>query len=246
MAITISYSGSTVTIPDRLVKSPFGFNEVNTRRGRTAEMISIDGLLLRSEAAALVALFKSYRDVKITEEDPQKTGVTGATVAITGSGVGFSWNNRACWVDKAPSVEYRGAFVKVTADFVDATQALQILLEERDDSDEDGINLGTITLGSAVINLLSYPLTYEELPQPSRNPAGVHVFTGQLTLQEAKEVEGWVTEVNKNNLESWLTTVTATTPAPNTWYPVSYQRPVAKTRFGALTYDVGLKIIKIR
>lgn len=244
--ITIAYSGTTVTIPDRLVKIPFGFNEVNTRRGRTSEALSIEGFLLREDAAALIALFKAWRDVKITEEDPQKTGVVGATVAVTGSGVGFSWTNKACWIDKAPTTQDAGIFVKVSADFVDATQALQILLEERDDADEDGVNLGTITLGSAVINLLSYPVTFDDLPQPTRNPAGVHVITGQLTLQESKEIEGWVTEANKNNLEAWINTVTAATPAPNSWFPVSYQKPSAKTRFGNTTFDVNLKIIKIR
>lgn len=246
MAITASYSGSSVTFPNRLIKSPFGFNESNTRRGRTAEILSIEGLLLRSEASSLVALFNLYRAAKITEEDPQKTGALGATVAVTGSGTGFSWTNRACWIDKAPSIVHAGAFVKVSVDFVDATQALEVLLQERDDADEDGMNLGTETLGSAVINLLAYPKSYEELPQISRNPAGVNVITGQLTLQEIKQIEGWVTEANKNNLESWLNTTIATTPAVNSWYPVEFQRPVAKTRFGNTTYDVNLKLIKIK
>jgi hypothetical protein len=244
--ITVSYSTHTVEIQDRLVKAPFSFNEANTRRGRTSEVLSIEGFMLRADAEALLNLFRAWRNVKITEEDPQKTGALGATVAVSGSGVGFSWINKACWIDNAPRIQDAGIFVRVSVDFVDATQALQVLLEERDDTDEDGMNLGTITLGTAVINLLSYPVTFDELPQPTRNPAGVHVITGKLTLQESKEIEGWVTETNKNNLETWINTVTASTPAVNTWFPVSYQKPVAKTRFGNTTYDVNLKIIKIR
>lgn len=244
--ITLSYSGSTVTIPERLTKIPFGFNDSAVRRGRTAEMLSIDGFMLRQDASSLVSLFKAWKDAKITEEDPQKTGAIGAVVSVTGSGTGFSWTNRACWFEKSPTIQDAGVFVRISVDLVDANQALQVLLEERDDADEDGINLGTITLGSAVINLLNYPVQYDELPEPSRNPAGVHVITGQLTLQESKEIEGWVTEANKNNLETWLNATVTTTPAPNTWFPVAYQKPVAKTRFGATTYDVNLKIIKIR
>jgi hypothetical protein len=243
--ITITYSGLTATIPDRITSLPFGFNESNTRRGRTAETLSIDGFMLRQEALPLIDLFKAWRNAKITEEDPQKTGVVGATVSVTGSGLGFSWTNKACWIDRAPSVQYAGIFVKVTFGLVDANQALQVLLEERDDADEDGINLGTITLGTAVINLLSYPNTYEEFPSISRNSAGIHVITGKLALQEVKEIEGWVNETNKNNLETWLTTTVPVTPAPNTWYPASYQKPSVKTRFGNTTYDVNLKIIRI-
>ena len=244
--ITLSYAGSTVTIPDRLAKLPFAFNDSNVRRGRAAEMLSIDGFMLRQDALSVISLFKAWKDVKITEEDQQKTGAVGATVSVTGSGTGFSWTSRACWFEKSPTIQDAGVFVRLSVDLIDANQALQIMLEERDDADEDGISMGTITLGSAVINLLSYPVQYDELPEVSRNPAGVHVMTGQLTLQESKEIEGWVTESNKNNLESWLTTTIATTPAPNTWYPIAYQKPVAKTRFGNVTYDVNLKIIKIR
>jgi hypothetical protein len=252
MAFEITYDGTTFTYPNLSLSAelPFGFDGSNVRRGRTAEMLKITGVLLKEDAETLIDLYRAWRDEKILEEDPEKTGELGAVVLVSGEDIGFSWEQKQCWFNKAPDITYAGIYAKTTIEVVDAEQALQIIVEEEEDKEEDGIDLGTLTLGDAVITLLVRPENYGDLPQLQRNPAGAHVISGSLTLEEVKDVEGWVTETDLPLLESWLNTTIATTPAPNTWFPTNWQRPTAKKRTveSAIqtTYDVKLQLVKIK
>jgi hypothetical protein len=252
MGFELSYDGSTFVYPNLSLapELPFGFDGSNVRRGRTAEMVKITGLLLRDDAESLISIYQSWRDDKILEEDPQKTGELGAVVLVSGEDIGFLWEDNPCWFNKAPDIIYAGIYAKTSIELVDATQALQILVEEEEDKEEDGIDLGTLSLGGATITLLVRPKTYSDLPQLQRNPAGAHVISGSLTLEEVQDVEGWVTETDLPLLESWLNTTIATTPASNAWFPTNWQRPTAKKRTvnAAIetTYDVKLQLVKIK
>lgn len=252
MTITITYDSLSFTYPNLSLvpELPFGFDGSNVRRGRTAEMLKITGILFKEDAETCIDIYRAWRDDKLPEEDPQKTGVVGATVLVSGEDIGFNWTDKPCWFNKSPDITYAGIYAKVTLEFVDAEQALEIMLEEEQDSEEDGLDLGTITINGAVITLLSRPYHYTDLPQLARNPAGAHVISGQLTLQEVKEIEGWVTDSDIALLESWLNTTTATTPAPNDWFPANWQKPTSKNRpvngVQTLTHDVKLQLIKIK
>lgn len=247
MTIEISYSGVTFAYPNmRLKELPFGFDGSNVKRGRSVEKLTLTGLLMREDAETLIDLYRSWRDDKIEEEDPQQTGVVGVCVLITATGLGFNWTSKECWFSKAPELKAAGIYANVSIELVDAEQALQVLMEDKEDSDEDGIEYGVITLGGAVINLTAYPNSYNDLPTLARNPAGAHIISGSLSLVEIKEVEGWVTDAHLTLLTSWLNTTVATTPSPGTWFPVNWTKPKAEIRKVGLTYNVQLQLTKIK
>lgn len=252
MAITITYDNLSFTYPNLSLvpELPFGFDGSNIRRGRTAEILKITGILRKDDAESLIDIYRSWRNDKLLEEDPQKTGEVGVAILVSGEDVGFNWTSKLCWFNKSPDIAYAGIYTKVTIEVVDAEQALEVLLEEEQDKEEDGIDLGTITINGAVITLLSRPYNYTGLPQVSRNPAGAHIISGQLTLEEIEDIEGWVTDSDLSLLESWLNTTTAMTPSNNDWFPTEWQKPTAKNRLvngnQTLTYDVKLQRVKIK
>jgi hypothetical protein len=252
MAIVCAYGGTTFTFPN-LLGHPYGFEEAEVRRGRAAEQLSPSGLLLPAEADALAGLYRAWNAARLPQGDPLRTGSLGAVVAVSGSGPGFSWSTpRSCWFTQAPTFEQRGAFVAVGCTFVDAAQALAVQLREAEEEAEqtDDLALGTITLGSAVITLTAPARSYDDLPQLSLTPAGVHVITGPMAVTEVREIEGWVTPQGLTNLESWLVSTTTTSPAVNAWFPTSYGKPTARlTADGGSVvtrYDVSLTVAKIR
>lgn len=251
MTIELTYDGETFTYPNLcLTELPFGFEESDVKRGRTAEVLNLSGLLKREDAEAILVIYRNWRNDKIEEQDPQKTGVIGATVGVSGDGIGFEWIDRPCWFSKAPEITYAGIYARVSIGLVDAEQSLEVLVEEEEDSEEEGVDFGTFSLGGATINLTAYPNVYEGLPELSRNPAGAHVISGSLTLEEIKEIEGWVSSTDLSLLVSWLNTTIATTPAANSYFPTSWDRPSAKNRtiegVVTLTYDIQIRLVKIK
>jgi hypothetical protein len=252
MAIEISYDGDTFTYPNLSLTAelPFGFEGSDAKRGRTAEMLKISGLLLKADAETLIDLYRAWRDDKILEEDPQKTGVIGAVVLVSGEDIGFNWTEKPCWFVNAPELSYAGIYAKVLITVVDAQQALEILIQEEEDSEETGIDYGTLEINGATITLTSYPETYEGLPKLARNPVGVHVISGSLSLDEVKEVEGWVSATDLELLTAWLNSTVAATPDPDTWFPVNWSKPTGKNRTISgtvtLTYDVNFELIKVK
>jgi hypothetical protein len=247
---TLSYSGASFTFPN-LTAHPLGFDG-DAQRGRTAETLTFTGLLRGAEPSTFLGIYRAWRDAKLPEEAPERTGVVGATVAVTTTGPGFAWSSRAAWFREPPAIEQVGAYVRVTASLVDAAQALAVLLREAEESleTEAGLGLGTLTFGGAVVNLTARPDSFEGLPQAELNPAGAHVITGSLAVVETREVEGWVTAANLTTLESWVKTTVAATPAAGTWFPVSWSQPVARARPNggalAVAYDVSFRVVKIR
>jgi hypothetical protein len=246
----LSYSGASFTFP-HLTAHPLGFDG-DAQRGRTAETLTLTGLLRSAQANTLIGIYRAWRDAKLPEEAPERTGVVGATVAVTDSGPGFNWSARPAWFRESPGVEQVGAYTRVTASLVDAAQALAVLLREQEESleVEAGLGLGTLSLGGAVVNLTVRPDSFDGLPQAPLSPAGAHVITGSLAVVETREVQGWVTAAHLPTLESWLKTTVATRPAVGTWFPVSWTQPVARARPNggtlAVAYDVAFTVVKIR
>lgn len=248
---TLAYSGASFTFPN-LTAHPLAFDVTDASRGKVAEVLTLTGILSVAESNTFKGIWQAWRDARLPQEPPERTGTVGATVAVTASGPGYSWSSRAAWFNEAPSFEAAGALVRVTASMVDANQSLAVRLRELEEGEEEqeALSLGTLTLGSATINLTARPNSYDSLPQPELSPAGAHVITGQLVLEEIREVKGWVTAANLTNLESWLTTTIATTPAANAWFPTAWTTPAARLKRNAgavsIVYDVGLTLLKIR
>jgi len=145
-----------------------------------------------------------------------------------------------------------GMFCRVSITLVDASQALAILLRQGEEEAEQAaqLNLGTITFGSAVVNLTARPDGFTDLPALALTPAGGHVLTGPLAVTETRRVQGWVTAANLTALETWLKTTTAASPSTGGWFPTEWSEPVAKRRADGGTigtyYDVAFAVSKIR
>lgn len=248
---TIVYSGASFTFPN-LTAHPLTFRTTDASRGQVAEALTLTGLLKASQVATFKGIWQAWRDARLPQEPPERTGVTGATVTVTASGPGFSWSSRAAWFDDAPSFEAVGALIRVTASLVDANQALAVILRGLEESEEEteALNLGTLTLGGVTINLTARPDGLQGLPQAELSPAGIHVITGPMQVEEVREVRGWVTAASIGTLETWVKTTAAATPAVNAWFPTDWQTPTArlKRNAGAIStvYDVGLTLLKIR
>lgn len=250
--ITLSYGSGTYTFAN-LADHPYGYDETDVRRGRSARRWAISGIVSRADAPVISGLYDAWQAAKILEDDPARTGVVGATVAFTGEAPGYAWSTAVpCWFTGAPSVAMAGAFCRVGLSLVDAAQALAVILRQGEEEAEQAaqLNLGTLTFGQATVNLTARPNSLADLPQLNLNPAGRHVITGPLQATEQQQVQGWCNASNLAALETWLTTTTATTPASGTWFPTSWSPPVARRRADGGTigtyFDVNFTVARIR
>lgn len=246
---TLSYSGASFTFPN-LTAPPLGLDTTDATKGRAAETVTFTGLLRKAEADTLWSLCRAWRAARLPEEPAIRTGSLGATIAVTASGPGFSWSSRPCWIADGPSQDAAGSLVRVSITLVDAAQALAIQQREVEEGleEEEALGLGTLTFGTAVVNLTAVPGTYGDLPRPERTPAGNHVLTGPLVADRVREVQGWVTAAGKTALETWLETTIASQPTTGTWFPTSWSKPEAflRTNAGVLTvaYRVNFTVLQ--
>lgn len=254
--LTLSYGGATFTFPN-LSQHPLAFDAVDVRRGRAPESLQPSGLLLKTQADDLLNLFRSWRNAKLIEEAPERTGTVGAVVLVTARGPGYSgasaWTSRAAWIDAIDKPTQVGPFTRVGLTLVDANQALAVALRELEEGEEqeEALGLGTLTFGGAVVNLTARAENIEGLPQLELTAAGAHVITGNLATVDTREVRGWVTAAHLPTLETWVKTTAATSsPANGTWFPSGWSPPVArlKRNAGAVStvYDVSFTAVKIR
>jgi hypothetical protein len=251
MTITIAYGGTTFAFPN-LLEQPLTI-EGDARRGRTYRSWSVAGIVSRAEAATFVGLYEAWRAVKFLEDDPARTGVVGATVALSGSSPGFAWTTPVpCWFAAAPAVPMAGAFIRLSATLEDAAGALAVRLREGEEEAEQTaqLGLGTLTLGGAVINLTARPDGLTDLPTTALTPAGRHVITGALGTTQTRQIVGYVSAAHLPALETWLTATVAATPATGDWFPSSWSDPVARRRADGgtmgLFYDVAFSLTRIR
>ena len=249
---TLSYNAASFTFPN-LTAHPLTFDVVDATRGQVAEALTITGILTKAETAIFKGIWQAWRDAKLPEESPTRTGTVGAVVAVTASGPGYTWAARSAWFNDAPSFDATGGqLVRVTASLVDAAQSLAVMLRQLEESEEEqeALSLGTLTFGGAVVHLTARPDNIESLPQLELSPAGAHVITGPRSVVDAREVRGWVTAAQLPTLESWVKTTAAATPANGAWFPSGWSIPTArlKRNAGVITtvYDVSFTVTKIR
>lgn len=250
--ITLSYGGTTYTFPN-LTDHPYGYEEGEVRRGRAVRRWALSGILAREDAATLTGLFEAWNAAKFLEDDPARTGVVGTTVAFTGEAPGFNWSTPIpCWFSGAPQIQMAGVFCRVSATVIDAAQDLAVTLRQGEEEAEQAaqLNLGTLSFGTAVVNLTARPDGFADLPSLALTPAGKHVITGPLAVTETRRIQGWVTAANLTLLESWVKTTTAATPSTDGWFPTEWSEPVARRRADGGTigtyYDVSFAVSKIR
>lgn len=250
--ITLTYSTHTYTFPN-LADHPVGWEETETTRGRVARQWAISGVVTREDAKKISDMFRAWQAARIADGDPNETGLVGVTAGFTGEAPGFAWTTAVpVWFSSAPQIQMAGAFCRVSLSVVDAAEALAVLLAQKEDEveDEDVLELGTITFGSAVVNLRARPDGFTDLPTIALNPSGKHIVTGPLKLTKTLRIEGWVDEINLPLLEAWAETNTNTTPATNSYFLTEWSEPVADKRVqnGVMDiyYDVNFTVTKIR
>lgn len=216
----------TVTIgaftTSKLTAQPFGY-EGEARSGLTARTFRITGLLTATEWAALVGVYNTWRDTRIADQDTLQSGVVGTTVSLTLASInGLSVTALACWFADPPSGEQVGSYVQASVTLVDAAQALAVVLRQREkQKDAEKPNLGTVTLGTAVVTLTKPMDTRRDGPAVSLTAAGTSYITGPLKAHKIRQIEGWISTGTYADLLTWWDGAIAAVPAVGSWFPVS-------------------------
>lgn len=236
-----------------LTAQPLGYDG-ESREGLTSRRWRIAGLLTAAEWDDLISEYDTWRNLRITDPDSVTANSIGSTVSFTGSGFGSgSWSAVACWFSSAPTAEQVGAYVSASAELVDATQALQVLLRQKEkqkQAAEDLPALGTITLGSVTLTLLDPPDGRSDVPTPTLTAAGRHYLSGTLAATKTRRVRAYVDGEDHDILRSWFDTTVAATPAVGDWYPTAFPEATAEVAVTdgvkATRYTVEISLVQIR
>ena len=121
---------------------------------------------------------------------------------------------------------------------MDAAQALQVVLrqKEKDETPEDRPDLGTLTVGSAVITLTEPLDTRQDGPSVALTATGVSYITGPLAAHKVRQVRGYISTGTFADVLSWYDTTIAAVPAATSWFPIS-----APTATAEVTVTGGVK-----
>jgi hypothetical protein len=235
--MTVSIGAFTTA---KLLAQPFGYEEATTRDGLTARRWTVSGLLTATEWQSLLSVYNTWRDARIQDADSVAANSVGTTVSLTASANGISWSGVGCWFTSAPSGDQAGRYIQASVELVDAAQALQVALRQREKakSAEDRPALGTFTLGSCTLTLLRPPVTYQDVPQLQLTAAGTSYLTGPLTATKVYALEGETNASGWSALQSWFESTIGTTPAAGAYFPLS-----APTATAANDVVNGLKVI---
>ena len=182
MAITIGGA----SFPN-LTAQPFGYDETDTRAGKTARKWLVTGLLQPSEWLSLLSVYDTWRNTRINNEPTKTSGVVGHTVAFSGKGPSTqTWTNVACWFIGAPEAEQNGKYLAVSVELVDANQSLAVILKAKEEEEsEDLPDLGGVTIGTASFPYLTaQPFGYEETDTRAGLSARKWLVTGLLEPSE--------------------------------------------------------------
>lgn len=248
MSVTIgSFTCSALTA------QPYGYDETDTRAGLTARKWILNGLLTPSQWDDLLTVYNNWRDVRITDEDTLKSRVIGTTVNVSASANGQTITSIPCWFINAPAGTQAGFYINVQAEVVDAAQALEVLLaeQEKQQEREEALrpDLGTLTIGTTVLELLKPKETYANNPQVQLTAAGNHYISGPLTASRIYDAEGETNSTGWTNLLSWYEAIVQTTPSAGTWYPNSAPTASARAEIqsGVKTtiYTVTIQLIQL-
>jgi hypothetical protein len=234
MAVTLG----SLTISE-LQAQPFGYAEADTVNGLVARRWAVQGLVRPAQWLTLLNVFETWRNARKADPDSLVALNTGTTVAFSGSALGYSWTNVACWFTSAPAAEAAGGLVSVSFELVDATQQLAVLVRqqetEQETSEESTPDYGTITLGSATLTLTAQPEAYAEGPQLQRTAAGGLWINGPLGAVKAKQITGYTDAAGWVAVKAWYETTTLGTPIKGALYP---SQPPSMTKEIVLTNGV--------
>jgi hypothetical protein len=214
-----------------LTAQPFGY-EGGARQGLTARKWAVSGLVTKAQWTALISVYDTWRDSRITDADTLLSGSIGSTVSFTGTGFGQSWTSVSCWFTAPPSAAPAAVYLDASFEIVDATQALAVLLREQEKQRQNSEALvptfSTITLGTVTLTPLEPPDGYSDSPQPQLSAGGRHYFTGPLGATATRRVRAYVNATDYGTLRTWFQTQVASTPAVGVWYPVNFPTPTAE------------------
>lgn len=237
---------------DRLNAQPFTYDESNTRLGRTARKWVISGLATPTEWLDLLDVYDTWRNIRITEEDTETSGVIGTVVLFTGSGPGGqTWTNIGCWFDAAPAAQQTGAYLAISFELIDANQALEVILTQQEtEAATETPDFGTITLGTTTLTLTKPVDGFTDGPTIELTASGTHYLSGALTATKVKDVEGTTNLTGWNNIRSWYETQISAVPLAGSYFPVT--PPVAsadiRTVSGIKTtvYTVAIQLVLVK
>jgi len=248
MTITIgSFTCSALTA------QPFGY-EGEARTGLTARTFRLSGLLTPTQWQTLVSTYDTWRNTRITDQDTLLSGTVGTTVSLSIASVnGLSVTGLACWFAEPPAGEQTGAYISATAVLVDAAQALAVLLRgqerQRQNTEATTPNLGTVTLGGAVVTLTRPMETRQDGPTVAMTATGTSYVTGPLAAHKVRQIEGYISSGTFADLLSWYDTTIAAVPAATSWFPITAPTATAEVIISggakSTRYSVSLTALQI-
>jgi hypothetical protein len=229
MAVTIN---STTFDNLYLTEQPAGYDEQDATRGQTAAKWLISGLMSGPDWLDLQLIYDTWRDIRITEEDPATSNVVGTTVSLSIDGfAGQSWSGVNCWFLSAPSATQSGSFVSVSFELVDANQSLELIQLQAETSETELLpNFGTITINGTVLTLRKPLYTYGDGPQLELTASGQHLVTGPLVVYRIKDVEGETDLTGWNSVRSWYESQIITVPIAGSDFPITAPTATAERK----------------
>jgi hypothetical protein len=233
----VTVGAFTATYLEASERVPYGY-EGEPRFGLTARTWTIRAVLTVAEETALLNAYNGWRDARITDEDTATSRVVGTTIAFTLTGtVGQPVTALPCWFAQAPSSAPAGPWRLVTWTMVDAAQALAVLLKQQENNTgRDEPDLGTLTLGSAVLTLTSPMETYADSPEPQLLATGSHYLSGVPGFTRVRQVQGYCDASNWASLQTWFESTVNGSPAAGTYFP-----SVAPSASAEVIIDAGVK-----
>lgn len=180
--MSISIGGFTF---NRLTAQPFGYEETETPRGYTAKRWAVSGLVTPAEWITLLGVYDTWRDARITEDDPVISNSTGTTVNLSGTGAGGATWNTACWFSSAPQGEQDGIYIAISVELVHAAQALAVLKATATSSSATTTLSGSVSIGGVSFTRLTAQTSgYDEVDTRRGFTAKRWSVTGLLTSAE--------------------------------------------------------------
>ena len=160
--ITISYAGQSYTFPN-LKDHPLSYSGDDILQGRSVRQWKISGFVSFADAKKIDDIFIAWNTAKLSENNIRLTGITGATIAFTGSAPGFTWTTSVpCFIIDAPSYQMAGAYIEISFTVEDAAQRLAVILREQKDAAQltTGPTISYAGQSYTFPNLKDHPLSY--------------------------------------------------------------------------------------
>ena len=244
MAVTIDGTTfSNLYLKDQ----PFGYDEQDVKRGQTAHKWVISGLMSGADWLDLQQVYNDWRDVKILEDSPTKTGSVGAVVTFSIDGAASqAWTNVGCWFSAAPKAIQTGIWLDVSFELVDAQQSLELAQQAALEEDELLTDYVTVTIGATTLTLRKPIDTYGEGPVLGLTASGTHYINGPLVVYKIKDIEGVTDLAGWNDIRSWYEAQIIATPLAGSDFPVTPPTATAQRKVisGAPTdvYTVSIQL----